>query len=151
MRRTRSITYWATTGLLVAGLLGSGMQLLRVEGEGAIAPPYAWGIVQLGYPAYLLTILGVWKVLGAIVIVVPKLPIVKEWAYAGIGFLLTGAVASHLAVGHHWVELIPAVGLLVVAGASWYLRPAGRRVASAEGRTVAAAWARWGSNPRPAD
>ena len=127
MSRTRSITYWATTGILAAGLFGSGIQqLLRTEAEGAIAPPYAWGIVELGYPTYLLTILGAWKLLGAIAILVPKLPLVKEWAYAGIVVLLTGAMFSHLAIAHSWVELIPAAMLLVLAVASWWLRPTPR-------------------------
>jgi len=131
MSRSKTIAYWATTGILAAGLLGSGIQqLLRIEGEGAIAPPYAWGIVQLGYPVYLLTILGIWKVLGAIAILVPRSPIVKEWAYAGIAFLLTGALFSHVATGHAWVELLPALFLLALAVASWCLRPAPRRVAA---------------------
>lgn len=120
MSRTRSITYWTTTGILAAGLLGSGIQqLLRTEAEGAVAPPYAWGIVQLGYPTYLLTIIGVWKILGAIAIVIPSRPLTKEWAYAGITFLLTGAIVSHLAVGHSWLELLPAVMLLALTAASW--------------------------------
>jgi uncharacterized membrane protein YphA (DoxX/SURF4 family) len=84
MPRAKTTTYWATTGVLAAGLLGSGIQqLLRIEAEGAVAPPYAWGIVQLGYPVYLLTVLGVWKVLGAVAILVPRFPLAKEWAYAG--------------------------------------------------------------------
>ncbi|SMY01924.1 DoxX family protein [Brevibacterium antiquum] len=129
MSRTKSVIYWTTTGILAAGLLGSGIQqLLRTEAEGAIAPPYAWGIVQLGYPAYLLTILGIWKIVGAVAILVPKFPIVKEWAYAGIVLLLTGALFSHLAVGHSWVELLPALGLLALAAASWYLRATPRRI-----------------------
>ena len=132
MSRTKSITYWVTTGLLAAGLLGSGIQqLFRVEAEGAIAPPYAWGIVQLGYPAYLLTILGVWKVLGAIAILVPKFPTVKEWAYAGIVFLLTGALFSHTAVGHPWVEMLPALFLLALTVVSWFLRPTPRKLTAA--------------------
>lgn len=83
--------------------------------------------MQLGYPTYLLTIIGVWKLLGAIAILAPGLPLVKEWAYAGIAFLLTGAVVSHLAVGHDWFELLPAVMLLAFTAASWALRPASRR------------------------
>jgi hypothetical protein len=59
------------------------------------------------------------------------LPIVKEWAYAGIAFLLTGALVSHLAVGHEWVEILPAVILLALAVSSWALRPAPRRAAEA--------------------
>jgi uncharacterized membrane protein len=129
MSRARTITYWVTTGVLAAGLLGSGMQqLLGLEAEGAVAPPYAWGIVQLGYPTSVLIVLGIWKTLGAVAILIPRTPVLKEWAYAGIVFLLTGAVFAHLAVGHAWVELIPAVALLALAAVSWWLRPASRRL-----------------------
>ena len=132
MSRAKTISYWATTGVLASGLLGSGIQqLLRIEAEGAVAPPYAWGIVELGYPLYLLTVLGVWKILGAIALLVPRFPLVKEWAYAGIVFLLTGGLVAHLAVGHPWVELIPAVALLALVVASWFLRPASRRLTEA--------------------
>ena len=139
MSRARSITYWATTGILAAGLIGSGIQqLLRLDAEGAVAPPYAWGIVQLGFPVYVLTILGVWKIAGAIVLLVPRFPLIKEWAYAGIGFLLTGALFAHIAVGHDWVELPPALFLLAFAVISWFLRPSSRRIANATGSARAA-------------
>ncbi|HVS97018.1 MAG TPA: DoxX family protein [Puia sp.] len=59
------------------------LQLTKTEAEGAIAPPGAWGIMRLGYPVYFLTIIGVWKILGVVVILIPKFPFVKEWAYAG--------------------------------------------------------------------
>lgn len=122
--------YWLSTLVLVAGLLGTGVQqLLRVEAEGALGPAFAWGIKQMGYPLYLLTILGVWKVLGAVALVVPRYPLLKEWAYAGIFFLLTGAFFSHLASGHAWTEMIASVTLLILTGLSWYLRPADRRIA----------------------
>jgi len=124
----RSI-YWVSTIILVAGLLGTGVQqLLRVEAEGALGPAFAWGIQQMGYPLYLLTILGVWKVLGAIALVVPKYPLLQEWAYAGIFFLLAGALFSHIASGHSWTEMIASVTLLILAGMSWYWRPADRRI-----------------------
>ena len=113
----------------MSGLLGTGVQqLLRVEAEGALGPAFAWGLAQMGYPAYLLTILGTWKVLGAVAILIPKYPLLKEWAYAGMFFLLTGALFSHIASGHPWTESIAAVSLLILTALSWYLRPAERKV-----------------------
>lgn len=129
MTKTRKIIYWISTVVLALGLLGTGIQqLLHVEAVGALGPPFAWGIVQLGYPVYILTILGIWKVLGALAILIPKYPLLKEWAYAGIFFLFTGALFSHIASGHPWEELIAAAVLLTLAMLSWYFRPADRRV-----------------------
>jgi len=70
----------------------------------------------------------------AIAIVIPSRPLTKEWAYAGITFLLTGAIVSHLAVGHSWLELLPAVMLLALSAASWSLRPSSRRIAGRAAR-----------------
>jgi uncharacterized membrane protein YphA (DoxX/SURF4 family) len=126
----KKILYWFATIVLVAGLLGTGIQqLLRVEAEGALGPAFAWGIQQMGYPLYLLTILGIWKVLGAIALLIPKYPLLKEWAYAGIFFLLTGALFSHITSSHHWTEMIAAVTLLILTALSWYFRPASRKLA----------------------
>jgi uncharacterized membrane protein YphA (DoxX/SURF4 family) len=132
-KRQKAI-YWSATIVLASGLIGSGFQqLLRVEGAGALAPAYAWGIEQMGYPGYVLTILGTWKLLGAVAILVPRFPLLKEWAYAGIFFLLTGAMFSHLASGHLWYELLPALFLLILTIASWYFRPAGRELTTPRG------------------
>ena len=93
-RKAKNIVYWTTT-VLIAFFIGSGgvAQLARV-------PDTVDGFVHiLGYPLYFVTILGVWKVLGAIAILVPRFPRLKEWAYAGIFFDLTGAAASSAAVG----------------------------------------------------
>src|SRR5699024_9465292 len=108
MTKTRKITCWVATVVLILGLLGTGIQqLLQVDAVGALAPPFAWGIVELGYPIYILTILGVWKFLGAVAILIPKYPLLKEWAYAGIFFLFTGALFSHTASDHPWYVFIP--------------------------------------------
>ena len=129
MNRSRSFTYWISTAFLSLGLLGTGIQqLLHVEAVGAVGPPFAWGIVRLGYPVYILTILGIWKILGVIAILVPGYPLLKEWAYAGFFFLLTGALYSHLASGHPWNELIAATTLLILTILSWYFRPANRKL-----------------------
>lgn len=127
--KRNKIIYWISTIILSLGLLGTGIQqLLRVEAVGAVGPPFAWGIVQLGYPVYILTILGVWKILGVITILMPKYPLLKEWAYAGIFFLLTGALFSHIASGHPWQELIAATILLIFTILSWYFRPESRKL-----------------------
>ena len=129
MTRIQSFIYWFATVVLVLGLLGTGVQqLLRVEAVGALGPPFAWGIVQMGYPLYLLTILGTWKVLGAVALLIPKYPLLKEWTYAGIFFLLTGALFSHSASGHPWHESIASVTLFTLMALSWYFRPADRKL-----------------------
>ncbi len=133
MEKIRKIVYWSATIILVAGLLGTGIQqLLRVEAQGALGPAFAWGLRQMGYPIYLLTILGIWKVLGAIALLIPRYPLLKEWAYAGIFFLLTGALFSHIASEHPWPEMIAAVSLLVLTALSWSLRPASRKIPGSE-------------------
>lgn len=96
--------------------------------EEALAPPGAYGITQLGYPVYLLTILGVWKILGVIALLIPKFPLLKEWAYAGFFFLLTDAIFSHIATGHSMSELFPSALLLALLVVSWYFRPADRKL-----------------------
>jgi len=120
--RHRIIAYWVTTGLLVFELaLGGAWDVLRV--------PQVRGLIErLGYPPYFLVILGIWKLLGAVALLVPRFPRLKEWAYAGVIFDLTGAVASLLTSG-----LIDAGTLaypIVMTGvtvASWALRPPSRR------------------------
>lgn len=126
--KRNKIIYWIATIILSFGLLGTGIQqLLRVEAVDALGPPFAWGIVQLGYPLYILTILGVWKILAVIALLIPKYPLLKEWTYAGIFFLLTGALFSHMASGHPWHESIAATTLLILTIVSWYFRPESRK------------------------
>ena len=84
----------------------------------------------LGYPMYFFAILGFWKVLGAIAVLVPRFPRLKEWAYAGIFFDLTGAAASWAAVGGYG-ETSHVIAPLIIAGftvASWALRPQSRKI-----------------------
>jgi hypothetical protein len=124
--KAKIITYWTTT-VLVAFFIGSGggAQIWQYH-----ANPH--GVVPLlGYPLYFFAILGVWKVLGAIAILVPRFPRLKEWAYAGIIFDLTGAVASIAAVGEYGAYAFHILAPLIIAGlavASWALRPASRRI-----------------------
>jgi uncharacterized membrane protein YphA (DoxX/SURF4 family) len=95
------------------------------------APQVLEGMAHLGYPAYFATILGVWKVLGAVAVLAPRFPRLKEWAYAGIFFDLTGAAASHAASGDAAGKVITPLVLVAIAAASWALRPEGRKLASA--------------------
>ena len=123
------IIYWISTVWLVLGMLSTGMvQLTKQVAEGAVAPPGVWGITKLGYPIYFLTIIGVWKILGSIAVLVPKFPLLKEWAYAGFFFIMSGAIFSHIAVGSSVTEFIPSLLLLVLTVISWYFRPLSRRI-----------------------
>nr|WP_295870468.1 DoxX family protein [uncultured Chitinophaga sp.] len=120
----RKAAYWITTGLLAAGMLSGGIaQLLRT-------PSTTQGIVHLGYPVYIMTILASWKILGVAVLLLPRLTLVKEWAYAGFFFLMTGATISHLASGDKPGEVTAQVIFVVLIVLSWYLRPANRRLAA---------------------
>ena len=120
--RNRAIAYWVATALLVFELvLGGVWDVLRVPHVRAV-------MERLGYPTYFVVILGVWKLLGAVALVIPRFPRLKEWAYAGMVFNLTGALVSHVASGD--IEVGPMVYLVVMTGvtaASWSLRPASRR------------------------
>ena len=113
--------------ILVALPIGSGGvgQILQFR-----ANPH--GVVpELGYPLYFFAILGIWKTLGAIAILVPGFPRLKEWAYAGIFFDLTGAVASCAAVGGYGAYGFHVIAPLIITGfcvASWALRPESRTI-----------------------
>jgi uncharacterized membrane protein YphA (DoxX/SURF4 family) len=125
--RRHMIGYWVTTAMVVFELaMGGVWDILRV--------PQVRGLIeQLGYPLYFLVILGIWKLLGAVALVIPRFPRLKEWAYAGVIFDLTGAVASL------WASRLIDVGTMAypivmtgVAVASWALRPPSRRLSSVE-------------------
>lgn len=124
MKKRNKIIYWITTGFLAVGMLAGGIQqMLQIGGYNEI-------VTQLGYPLYLLSILGVWKILGVIAILVPKFPLVKEWAYAGFFFAMSGAAISHFAVGQSLMEALPSLILLTMTVLSWCFRPANRRLVS---------------------
>lgn len=121
MTKRNKIIYWIATAWLSLGMLSTGIvQLLRVKEEAAL-------FTHLGYPLYFLTILGVWKLLGVIAVLIPKFPVVKEWAYAGFFFSMSGAVISHAAVSDPAKEFFGPVLLIVLTVVSWYFRPAGRK------------------------
>src|SRR5690554_5570296 len=122
MKKRNKIIYWTATIFLSIGMLAGGIQqMLQIGGYNKI-------ITQLGYPLYLLSIIGTWKILGVIAILIPKFPLLKEWAYAGFFFVMTGAAISHLAVGQPFVETIPALILLIAIVLSWYFRPTDRKI-----------------------
>jgi hypothetical protein len=131
MTKRNKIIYWISTIWLALGMLATGtLQLFKVEAEGALAPPGVYGITQLGYPVYFLTILGVWKILGVVAVLIPKFPLLKEWAYAGFFFAMSGAAFSHIASGDPVIELFPSLLLLILTVVSWYFRPADRKIIS---------------------
>ncbi len=93
MTRFQKIIYWISTLWLSLGMVATGiLQLTKQEAIGAVAPPGVWGIAKLGYPEYFLTIIGLWKIIGSMVFLIPKYPLFKEWAYAGFFILLSGAL-----------------------------------------------------------
>ncbi len=125
MTKRDKIIYWIATAWLALGMLSTGVvQLLKAkEGQGG-----ADMITHLGYPVYLLTILGVCKILGVVVVLIPRFPLLKEWAYAGFVFVVSGAIFSHIAAGDSVTAILPALLLLALIVASWYYRPQDRKI-----------------------
>jgi uncharacterized membrane protein YphA (DoxX/SURF4 family) len=120
----RTATYWISTGLVgLDFLVGGAFQIAR-------SPEAVQGFAHLGYPTYFVILVGIWKLLGAIALLVPGFPRLKEWAYAGIFFDLTGAVVSIVAVGDGWGPAMLPLAFLVLAVASWALRPSSRTLAT---------------------
>ncbi len=125
MEKRNKVIYWISTAWLALGMLSTGIvQLIGMDEE-------AKNFSHLGYPAYLMIILGVWKMLGVVAILIPRFPLVKEWAYAGFFFAMTGAVVSHLVMGDKAIELFGPMLLLVLTLVSWYFRPLSRRIVAA--------------------
>ena len=125
MTKRNKIIYWIATIWLALGMVATGTgQLIKMKaGQGG-----ADMITHLGYPVYLLTLLGIWKILGVIAVLIPKFPLLKEWAYAGFFFVMTGAIFSHIEMGDSVYELLPALLLLILTVVSWYFRPADRKI-----------------------
>jgi uncharacterized membrane protein YphA (DoxX/SURF4 family) len=124
MTKTTKIIYWVATIWLALGMLSTGIvQLLKMKEEVDM-------MTQLGYPLYFLTILGVWKIVGVIAVLIPKFPLLKEWAYAGFFFAMSGAIFSHIASGDGALEFFGPVLLLILTMVSWYFRPADRKIIS---------------------
>lgn len=120
--KRNKIIYWIATIWLSFGMLSGGIvQLIKVKDA-------VQGVIHLGYPSYFLNIIGVWKILGVIAVLVPKFPIVKEWAYAGFFFVMSGALYSHIANGDPAKENFGPALFIVLIVTSWYFRPANRKV-----------------------
>ena len=123
MEKRNKIIYWIATALLAFGMTGSGLaQIFHAKDMIDL-------VIPLGYPLYFLTIIGVWKLLAVIAILIPGFKLLKEWAYAGLFFVMTGALISHLASGHDSIkEIIGPVMQTVFIILSWHFRPADRRL-----------------------
>jgi hypothetical protein len=121
MKKRNKIIYWIATLWLSLGMVSTGIvQLLKLPTEVDM-------ITKLGYPGYFLTLLGTWKILGVIVILLPRMAVLKEWAYAGFFFSMSGAAFSHIAAGSV-NEIFPSLLLLLLIAVSWYFRPEERKV-----------------------
>ena len=122
MTKRNKIIYWVATVWLALGMTSTAIvQLIKMEEE-------VTNFTDLGYPIYLMTLLGVWKLLGVIAILIPKYLLLKEWAYAGFFFAMSGAVISHIVVQDAAITLFGPILLLVLTVISWYYRPAERRI-----------------------
>ncbi|MBX2923158.1 MAG: DoxX family protein [Chitinophagaceae bacterium] len=127
MSKRNNIIYWIATGWLALGMTSTGIvQLIKMKEETEM-------MHHLGYPLYFLTILGIWKILGAIAVLIPKLPLLKEWAYAGFFFAMSGAIFSHAAVGDSSKDFFGPVLLIVLTVVSWYFRPVDRKMGPVTG------------------
>jgi len=132
----RLVAYWLFTLLIAYEMVAGGLwDLLRIEYVRVI-------FTHLGYPLYLLDIIGVWKIPCAVVLLLPRLGRLKEWAYAGALFTYTGAAASHFLVGDSANVWVGPLLFAVFTLASWALRPATRRLipASPAADTRAVEW-----------
>ena len=122
MNKRNKIIYWIATIWLASGMLAGGIQQVY-HSKG-----YSDILIHVGYPLYFMTIIGVWKILGVVAILIPGFRLLKEWAYAGFFFVMSGAVISHLTVGDGLKETYAAAALLLLTVISWYFRPAERKI-----------------------
>lgn len=125
MKKRDKIIYWISTIWLALGMasVGGGQVFKMQDGQGGMDM-----ITHLGYPAYFLVIIGVWKILGVIAVLIPGFPLLKEWAYAGFFFVMSGAAFSHLALGDPVTSVFPSLLLVILTAVSWYFRPADRKI-----------------------
>ena len=126
MTKRNKIIYWIATIWLSLGMISTGIvQIFKLEGNG---PGSLKSMTTLGYPEYFVTLLGIAKILGVIALLIPKYPLLKEWAYAGFFFMMSGAIFTHIAAGNSISEIFPSLLLLVLIGISWYFRPIDRKL-----------------------
>jgi len=126
MTKRNKIIYWIATIWLSLGMVSTGVvQLLKLKGDG---PGSLDTMTHLGYPVYFVTILGISKILGVVALLIPKFPLLKEWAYAGFFFMMSGAIFTHIAAGNSMSEIFPSLLLLILIVISWYFRPSDRKI-----------------------
>lgn len=122
MKKRNRIIYWISTIWLALGMLSTGIvQLLKMKEETGF-------IIKLGYPEYLLPLLGAAKILGVVAVLIPRFALIKEWTYAGFFFMMSGALYSHIIMGNAINEIFPPLLLLILTIISWYVRPADRKI-----------------------
>ncbi|MBL0048179.1 MAG: DoxX family protein [Bacteroidetes bacterium] len=122
MDKKANLIYWITTCWSALGMLSTGIvQVLNL-------PEEVQKMALLGFPAYFIRLIGIWKIAGVIVILLPKLVLIKEWAYAGFFFTMTGALVAHFVNGDAAKEFFGPSLLLVLTMLSWYFRPADRKI-----------------------
>jgi uncharacterized membrane protein YphA (DoxX/SURF4 family) len=120
----KEVGYWVSTTVVVFELLAGGVtDLVHGRTVLVVGEPVVEVMARLGYPVYLLRILGVWKLLGAAALLVPRFPRLKEWAYAGTFFEMTGAITSEVVCGEKTINLVWACIVAVFTLVSWALRP----------------------------
>lgn len=125
MTKRNKIIYWIATLWLALGMTSTGItQIIQMKEVTDM-------MSHLRFPIYLLPLLGFWKLLGVIAILIPKFGLLKEWAYAGFFFTMSGAIVAHLACGDPAVRFFGPTLLLVLTVTSWYFRPVSRKVISA--------------------
>ena len=121
MQKRKNIIYWAATLWLSLGMISTGIvQTIQMKEE-------LQKMNSLGYPGYFMSIIGIWKLLGVLVILLPKLHLLKEWAYAGFFFVMSGAIFSHLANSSELSEYFGPILLIILTFISWYFRPESRK------------------------
>ncbi len=122
MSKKKPIIYWIATLWLALGMVSTGIvQIIKMEEE-------VLNFNKLGYPTYLMTLIGIAKIFGVIAILSPKFPILKEWAYAGFTFTMSGAIISHLVVQDELTSLFGPTLLLVLTFISRHFRPDSRKI-----------------------
>lgn len=126
MSKRNKIIYWIATVWLSLGMVSTGIvQLLQVEEE-------AKKTEHLGLPAYLVMLVATWKLLGVAAVLLPRMPLIKEWAYAGFFFAMSGATVAHIVMGDGFGDTFPPILLLTLTVVSWYFRPLERRLVAAK-------------------
>lgn len=124
MKNRNKIIYWITTLWLALGMVSTGIvQLIKTKEEVNL-------MEHIDFPLYFLPLIGIWKILGVIAILIPKFPLLKEWAYSGFFFVMSGAVYSHLVNGDGVKEFFGPVLLIILTIVSWYFRPSDRKMIS---------------------